>query len=125
MTSVWMVWAASLIVILWGVAHIVPTRAVVRSFGPIAADSTRIITMEWVAEGLALTFVGMLTLAVALVAGLGDPTAILVDRLAAGALLVFALWTLIAGFRTAILPIKLCPLVLSIAAALLIAATVV
>ncbi len=125
MTAVWMVCAASLVVIIWGVAHVVPTRAVVRSFGPISADSTRIITMEWVAEGLALTSIGVLTLVLALGVGSGDPTAILVYRCAAAALLVFALWTLYAGFKTAIIPIKICPLVLSTAAALLIAATLV
>jgi hypothetical protein len=116
---------ASALVIVWGVAHVVPTAAVVRSFGDISADSRRIITMEWVAEGLALTFVGVLSLVVTLVAGLADPVAVLVDRLCAAGLAVFALWTLIAGFRTPVVPIKLCPLVLSIAAVLLVVATLV
>jgi hypothetical protein len=81
--------------------------------------------MEWVAEGLALTFVGLLTLVVTLAAGLADPVGVLVYRLSAGALIVFAFWTLIAGFRTAVVPVKLCPLVLSTAAALLIISTVI
>ena len=80
MSTGWLIYVASGIVILWGVAHIVPTAAVVRSFGDIPVDSRRIITMEWVAEGLALTFIGTLTLIVALVAGLYDPVAILVYR---------------------------------------------
>ena len=49
----------------------------------------------------------------------------LVYRLSAGALIVFARWTLIAGFQTAVVPIKLCPLVLSTAAALLVISTVI
>jgi len=125
MSGTWLNYLASGIVIIWGVAHIVPTTAVVRSFGDISADSRRIITMEWVAEGLALTFVGVLTLIVTLAAGLADPVAVLVYRLCAAALVVFALWTLVAGFRTAIVPIRLCPLVLSTAAALLVLATVI
>jgi hypothetical protein len=122
MVSAWMVDAASVIVIAWGVAHIVPTGAVVRGFGGLSPDNRRIITMEWVAEGLALGFIGVLTLIVALVAGAGDPVGILVDRLAAAALIVFASWTAVAGFRTAVIPIRICPFVLSAAAALLIAA---
>ena len=116
---------ASGIVILWGVAHIVPTAAVVRSFGNISADSRRIITMEWVAEGLALTFVSVLTFVVTLAAGLADPVAVLVYRLCAVALVVFALWTLIAGFRIDVVPIKLCPFVLSTAALLLVIPTLI
>jgi hypothetical protein len=125
MSGAWLNFLASGIVIVWGVSHIIPTAAVVRSFGDISPDSRRIITMEWVAEGLALTFVGLLTLIVTLVAGLADPVALLVYRLCAAALIAFALWTLIAGFRTAVVPIKLCPLVLSTAAALLIVATLI
>ena len=60
------------------------SAAVVRSFGNISADNRRIITMEWVAEGLALTFVGALILIVTLAAGLADPVAVLVYRLLAG-----------------------------------------
>lgn len=58
MSGAWLNYLAFGIVIVWGVSHIVPTAAVVRSFGDISADSRRIITMEWVGEGLALTFVG-------------------------------------------------------------------
>ena len=114
---------ASGIVIVWGVAHIVPTAAVVRSFGEISPDSRRIITMEWVAEGLALAFIGLLVLTVTLAAEPADPVATLVFRCCAVALITLAIWTLVAGFRTAVLPIKICPLVLSTAAGLLVVAT--
>jgi hypothetical protein len=123
MSGAWLNLLASGIVMAWGVSHIIPTAAVVRSFGDISPGSRRIITMEWVAEGLALTFVGLLTLIVTLVAGLTDPLAVLVYRSCAAGLTVFALCILIAGFRTAVIPIKLCPLVLSTAAALLVVAT--
>ena len=125
MSTAWLNYLAWAIVIAWGVAHIVPTNAVVKSFGDISADSRRIITMEWVAEGLALTFIGVLILVVTLAAGPVDPVAVLVCRLSAAALIVFAVWTLIAGFRTAVVPIKICPFVLSTAAALLVLATVI
>lgn len=121
MASIWLIYTGGAIVLAWGIAHIAPTRAVVAGFGPLSPDNRRIITMEWVAEGLGLAFVGVLVLVTAYVSGTGDATALLVYRLAAGALVVFALWTLIAGFRTSILPIRLCPAVLTVAAALLVA----
>ena len=34
---------------LWGVAHTVPTRQVVRGFAPISTDNRRILTQEWLA----------------------------------------------------------------------------
>ena len=120
MTGTWPLYLGAVIVAGWGIAHIVPTKAVVSSFGPISPDSRRIIAMEWVAEGLALIFIGLLTLIVALSAGPGDATAVLVFRLSAAALCVLAVWTLIAGFRTSVLPIRICPVVLMTAAVLLV-----
>lgn len=116
---------ASAIVIGWGVAHIVPTREVVKSLGEAAIDSRRIMEMEWVAEGLALVFIGLSTFVLTVIAGLADPVAVLVYRMNAAALIVFAAWTYLAGFKTDVLPIKLCPAVLSTAAALIVIATIV
>ncbi len=116
---------ASAIVIGWGVAHIIPTKEVVRSFGEVAADNRRILEMEWVAEGLALVFVGVLTFIVTVAAGLADPVAILVYRVNAAGLVVFGFWTFVIGRHTPLLPIKLCPVVLSTAAAMIFGATLV
>jgi hypothetical protein len=116
----WSLYLGAAIVVVWGIAHIVPTKAVVRSFGPISPDNRRIITMEWVAEGLALIFIGLITLIVAMSAALGDATALLVFHLCAAALSVLAIWTLIAGFRTSVVPIRICPVVLMTAAGLII-----
>ena len=120
----WTLHLGAAIVVAWGIAHIVPTKAVVRGFGPISPDNRRIITMEWVAEGLALIFVGLITLIVAMSAAPGDATALLVFRLCAAALSVLAIWTLMAGFQTSVLPIRICPIVLMTAAALILCGTV-
>jgi hypothetical protein len=92
---------------------------VVRDFGELSEDNRRIITMEWVAEGLALAFIGALAL---LVAAFGEPhssTGVLVIRACAGMLVILAAWTLWVGGKTSIVPIKICPLVLFTAAVLL------
>jgi hypothetical protein len=40
--------------LLWGSAHLFPTKSVVRGFGEISVDNRRIITMEWLIEGVAV-----------------------------------------------------------------------
>lgn len=105
----------SAVPILWGVAHIIPTKAVVAGFGELSVDNWRILTMEWVAEGLALIFLGALPGLILLV-GPPHAEAVLVFRAAAVMLLVMAVWTALTGARTSVLPIKLCPVVKSVAA---------
>jgi hypothetical protein len=94
----------------WGVAHIViPTRDVIHGFGPISEDNRRILLMEWVTEGLALGFIGVL---VALVTALEGPEAAastIVYRVSALMLLLMAGLSLFTGARTSMLPFKLCP----------------
>lgn len=38
--------------ILWGMAHLYPTKKVVHSFGRITRDNQLILTMEWIAEAI-------------------------------------------------------------------------
>jgi len=110
--------AGGAIALAWGVAHIVPVKAVVRSFEPLGADQRRILTMEWVAEGLALAFLGILILVLDGAGGRAEPAGRLALSLAAAFLLVMALWTRLTGARTSIIPIKLCPYIKTAAAAL-------
>ena len=63
----------SAIIFTWGVGHLIPTRSVVTGFGDLTPDSRRIITMEWMAEGLTLCFIGVLGALVAFVDGLASP----------------------------------------------------
>jgi len=97
------------ILVLWGAAHITPTRGVVRGFEPTSEDNRRIITMEWVAEGLALCFIGALVLLVSALAGRAGTASLVVYRACGAMLLVIAAWTALTGARTPIVPIKVCP----------------
>ncbi len=63
MTPTVLLYLGSIIITLWGVSHIIPTKSVVAGFGTLSSDNYRIITMEWVAEGLTLVFIGLLVLA--------------------------------------------------------------
>ncbi len=110
-------------IFLWGAGHLIATRSVVSGFGELTTDNSRIITMEWLAEGLTLCFIGVLSALVTLQAGVASPTAIIVLRACAGMLLVLAVVSAFTGARTSVLPMKLCPMVKSAVAALFVAAT--
>ncbi len=107
---------------LWGAMHIVATRPVADSFGEISADNRRILVMEWIAEGVSHISIGVLVVLSAVVEGAGDPTVRLVDRVAAAALIVLAALTTFTGARTPVIWFKICPFVLTGAAALLLVA---
>ncbi len=110
----------ALIIVVWGTAHILPIKAIIAGFGILSNDNRHILTMEWVAEGLAMIFIGLLTALVALTSGTQNATAVLVYRLNAAMLVLMAVWTLLTGARTSIVPIKICPIVKTVAAGLLI-----
>jgi hypothetical protein len=112
-------YVAAALVFAWGTAHLVPTKRVVAGFGDIGADNRRVLTMEWVAEGLAMLFVAVL---VALTAASSTEAAQLVYPTAAGFLVVLGVWTAFTGARTPVVWFKACPVVMAIAAGLLMTA---
>lgn len=118
MTADIVLYIGSSAIILWGVAHVAPTRSVVGGFGPISGDNKRIITMEWIAEGLTLCFIGLLVLLITALDGSQDSVSRNVYRISAVMLLVMAGLSLLTGARTSIVPIKVCPIVKTTVAAL-------
>ena len=120
MSDTILLYLGAAILLMWGVAHIIPTRNVVAGFGPLSEDNRINITMEWVAEGLALAFVGVLVALVTLVGGADDPVTRVVVGAVFGFCIVMGGWTFIVGRHSTILPIRLCPLVLTAAAMLLV-----
>jgi hypothetical protein len=102
----------------WGIAHLFATRGVVAGFGELTADNRRIITMEWIVEGVALISLGALVLVVTL----ADPAAGAATATYAVAivtLIVLAGVSLFTGFRVAFLPFRLCPVIFGLSAALI------
>ncbi len=108
------------IITLWGIAHLIPTRSIVRSFGDISRDSRLIITMDWVAEGLALIFIGALIFLVTYVAGPLNLGAKVVYRLCFCMLVVLSVLSFFTGARTSVIPMKVCPFVKLLVAASLV-----
>ena len=104
----------------WGIAHLVPTRKVVSGFGTVSEDSRLIITMEWVAEGLALLFLGALVALVTLRGSPSYPVTVGVYGLTAGMLVAMATLTAATAARGTVVFFKICPVVKITAALLLV-----
>ncbi len=98
------------LLIFWGIAHLFPTANVVRNFGEISKDNKNIITMEWIIEGIALVFIGVLVVTVTFI----DPINLVskaVYWLAFGTLNVLSIISLFTGFKVNFIPFKLCPVI--------------
>ncbi|MFC2047390.1 hypothetical protein ACFLTK_03860 [Chloroflexota bacterium] len=119
-----LLYIGSIIIIVWGVGHIIPAKSIINDFGPISKNNRRIITMEWAAEGLTLCFIGLLVLFITILGGQQNPVSIIVHRISAVMLLVMAGWTLFTGARTSIIWIKICPAVKTAVAILFILGSV-
>jgi hypothetical protein len=111
MAATIMLYAGSVIITLWGIAHIVPTKQVVAGFEPLSADNRRVLTMEWVSEGMTLCFIGVLSLLITALLPASATAASLVYRACAAMLVVMAAWTLATGGRTSVIQFKICPAV--------------
>ena len=104
--------------IIWGVAHIVPTKSVVQGFGDISIDNKRIVAMEWITEGFALIFIGVLVATVTAVDP-SNPVSTAVYLISVIMLVAMALLSLFTGFKISFLPFKLCPFIFTASAVLI------
>lgn len=105
-----LLYIGSFLPITWGIAHLFPTQHIVRGFGEISPDNKRIITMEWINEGVALIFIGVLTALVTFV-DRHSPVSPIVYWASFSALNALSLISLFTGFKVSFLPFKLCPLI--------------
>ena len=114
-----LIYSGSAFILFWGVTHLFPTRSIVSGFGEISVDNKRIITMEWIIEGIALIFIGTINSAVTAI----DHTSsisLLIYLISGFVLIVLALVSFLTGFKISFLPFKLCPLIFTTSAVLII-----
>ncbi len=104
--------------VIWGVAHLFPTKSVVQGFGEISIDNKRIITMEWIIEGLSLIFIGVLVARVTVIDS-SNVVSTAVYLISVIMLLVMAVLSLFTGFKISFLPFKLCPIIFTTSAVLI------
>ncbi len=118
-------YVAATLVTLWGVAHAVPTRQVLMGFEPISVDNRRIILQEWLAEALTMWGIAAVVVSVTAAAGSGALASHWAYRASAVLLLALAVLTAMTGARTPVIWFKVCPVLLTVAAILLVSASLV
>lgn len=114
-----LIYSGSAFILFWGIAHLFPTRSIVSGFGEISVDNKRIITMEWIIEGIALIFIGAINAIVTTI----DHTSTIslaIYLSSAVVLVVLAFVSLLTGFKISFLPFKLCPVIFITSAVLII-----
>ena len=113
-----LLYIGSALTVIWGIANLFPTKSVVQGFGDISIDNKRIITMEWIIEGITLIFIGVLVGAVTVVDATNMVSTVVYSISICG-LLVLALVSLFTGFRIRFLPFRLCPFIFTASALLI------
>ena len=94
----------------WGVAHLFPTRSVVKGFGEITKDNRQIVAMEWIVEGVSLIFIGLFVTAATWVDRNSTVSGV-VYWICFAELNVLSIVSLFTGFKVNFLPFKLCPVI--------------
>jgi hypothetical protein len=116
-------YVAAAVVAAWGLAHAAPTRQVLTGFGPISADNRRVVVQEWLAEAFTMWGVAAMVIA-ATAAGGADDVRAWVYRVAAALLVALGVLTAVTGARTSVVWFKVCPVVMAVAAVLLLVASI-
>lgn len=111
-------YVAAVLTGLWGIVHLFATKGVVAGFGELTADNRRILTMEWISEGIALISIAAFVTAATAVDAT-SAVSLAVYGVAIGMLLIMAAVSLFTGFRVAMLPFRLCPVIFTVSALLI------
>ena len=105
-----LLYVASGFLLFWGVAHLFPTKSVVKGYGGISLDNKRIITMEWIVEGVFLIFIAVIVATVTY-KDYNSPISKAIYWLCFFVLNVLSVISLLTGFKIKFLPFKLCPVI--------------
>jgi hypothetical protein len=103
---------------VWGIAHLFATKGAVAGFGDLSPDNKRIITMEWIAEAVALISTAALVTTVTAIDA-ASPVSSAVYAVSIVTLVALAVVSLFTGFRISFLPFRLCPVIFGGSAALI------
>jgi hypothetical protein len=114
-----LLYLGSAMLVFWGIAHLFPTKSVVRGFGEISLDNRRIITMEWIIEGVSLVFIGVLTASVTYI-DRTDLISRVVYWLSFAVLNTLSIISLFTGSKVSFIPFKLCPVIFTTSSILII-----
>ena len=109
----------SITLIIWGTAHLLPTKSVIKGFGDISIDNKNILRMEWITEGFSLIFSGTLVLLITIIGDNESISSRIVYIASSFFLFSMAILSFLTGYKVNFLPYKLCPFIFSISGTLI------
>ena len=109
----------SITLIIWGTAHLLPTKSVIKGFGDISVDNKNVLRMEWITEGFSLIFAGTLVLLLTIIGDNESITARIAYIVTSFFLFSMAILSFLTGYKVNFLPYKLCPYIFSISGTLI------
>lgn len=113
-----LIYISGAVTLVWGIAHLFPTKSIVRGFGEISTDNKHIITMEWIVESAALIFIGFIVIGVTIIKPSGIiSTFIYLSSISI--LLVLAIISFFTGYKVKFIAFKLCPYLLTFSSVLI------
>lgn len=107
----------------WGIAHAIPTRQVLAGFNPVTSDNRRIIQQEWLAEAFTMWGLAAVIIAATAAGGTNSDIRAWVYRAVSALLIALATLTAFTGARTPVIWFKICPVLLTATAAMLLTAS--
>ena len=115
-----LIYVGAFFLVAWGIAHLFPTQSVVKGFGDISIDNQRIITMEWIIEGVSLIFIGAIVALVTFVDS-ASPASKSIYWAVFVMLNALSVISLLTGFKISFIPFKLCPVIFTTSSILILA----
>jgi len=114
-----LLYAGGALTILWGTAHLYPTRKIVQGFGPISRDNQLILTMEWLSEAVLLIFTGVLMVTMTARFGPDRAATQTASAVSAAMLLIWAGVSAVTGGRVDFVMYRLCAPIFTLSAGLI------
>ncbi len=114
-----MIYVGSTLIILWGLAHLIPTKTLIEGFANLTSDNKKIFFVEWLAEGLSQCFIGIMVLIVSYVAGTDKTGCKLVYLLSSAMLFALSILSFATKGKSSLKALRVCPFIEFLAATLI------
>jgi hypothetical protein len=89
-----LVYAGSILLIIWGIIQAYPAKSRSKVIGELTGDNNKIVSMEWIAEGVTFILIGILVITVTYIAGAEKVGSKIVYLSSSVMLLILTLWSL-------------------------------
>lgn len=125
MLDIILILAGCTILLIWGIAHIIPTKMVADGFGDVGKDNRITVIMTWASEGFTMIFIAAVISMIVIFDEKGSTAGRITVWTSTGFLAFLAFWHAIMGARTKVIPMKMCPFIIGTAAVLMLVGSII